>query len=120
MVTNHGRTNINTSNNNNGGGNTNSPASSVSIAATHYGTTGIQSTILPTTTDASGNILPPQGAEIKIPAVGATPVAVSTKLPAAVQQLSQQGMFLNHLYYMANKAQKKRKKKLTKNLYKIS
>uniref|UniRef100_A0A1A9V1Z9 Helicase domino n=1 Tax=Glossina austeni TaxID=7395 RepID=A0A1A9V1Z9_GLOAU len=92
MVTNHGRTNINNSNNNNNGcGNTNSPAGSVSIAATHYGTAGIQSTILPTTTDASGNILPPQGAEIKIPAVGATPVAVSTKLPAAVQQLSQQG-----------------------------
>lgn len=44
-------------------------------------------------TDASGNPLPPQGAEIKIPAVGATPVAVSTKLPAAVQQLTQQGMF---------------------------
>ncbi|XP_062544529.1 helicase domino isoform X2 [Armigeres subalbatus] len=33
----------------------------------------------------------PQGAEIKIPGVGATPVAVSTQLPAAVAQLSQQG-----------------------------
>ncbi|EAA11849.4 AGAP006165-PA [Anopheles gambiae str. PEST] len=33
----------------------------------------------------------PQGAEIKIPGVGATPVAVSTTLPAAVAQLSQQG-----------------------------
>ncbi|XP_055839323.1 helicase domino isoform X2 [Episyrphus balteatus] len=33
----------------------------------------------------------PQGAEIKIPAVGATPVAVSTQLPAAVVQLTQQG-----------------------------
>lgn len=35
----------------------------------------------------------PHGAEIKIPGVGATPVAVSTTLPAAVVQLSQQGMF---------------------------
>lgn len=34
----------------------------------------------------------PHGAEIKIPGVGATPVAVSTTLPAAVVQLSQQGM----------------------------
>lgn len=33
----------------------------------------------------------PQGAEIKIPGVGITPIAVSTKLPAAVAQLSQQG-----------------------------
>uniref|UniRef100_A0A2M4CNK1 Putative chromatin remodeling complex wstf-iswi small subunit n=1 Tax=Anopheles darlingi TaxID=43151 RepID=A0A2M4CNK1_ANODA len=33
----------------------------------------------------------PQGAEIKIPGIGATPVAVSTTLPAAVAQLSQQG-----------------------------
>lgn len=31
------------------------------------------------------------GAEIKIPGVGVTPVAVSTQLPAAVAQLSQQG-----------------------------
>ena len=36
-------------------------------------------------------IATPQEAEIKIPAVGATPVAVSTQLPAAVAQLSQQG-----------------------------
>lgn len=35
----------------------------------------------------------PLGAEIKIPGVGVTPVAVSTTLPAAVVQLSQQGMF---------------------------
>lgn len=34
----------------------------------------------------------PEGAEIKIPGVGVTPVAVSTQLPAAVAQLSQQGM----------------------------
>lgn len=34
----------------------------------------------------------PQGAEIKIPGVGITPIAVSTQLPAAVAQLSQQGM----------------------------
>lgn len=33
----------------------------------------------------------PHGAEIKISGVGVTPVAVSTKLPAAVVQLSQQG-----------------------------
>ncbi|XP_053674373.1 helicase domino [Anopheles nili] len=33
----------------------------------------------------------PQGAEIKIPGVGVTPVAVSTTLPAAVAQLTQQG-----------------------------
>lgn len=33
----------------------------------------------------------PHGTEIKIPGVGATPVAVSTTLPAAVVQLSQQG-----------------------------
>uniref|UniRef100_A0A182QDT2 Helicase domino n=1 Tax=Anopheles farauti TaxID=69004 RepID=A0A182QDT2_9DIPT len=39
----------------------------------------------------AGTIGLPQGAEIKIPAVGATPVAVSTTLPAAVAQLSQQG-----------------------------
>lgn len=36
----------------------------------------------------------PLGAEIKIPGVGVTPVAVSTTLPAAVVQLSQQGMFI--------------------------
>lgn len=38
----------------------------------------------------------PQGAEIKIPGVGVTPVAVSTQLPAAVAQLTQQGMSLIH------------------------
>lgn len=40
--------------------------------------------------ETSGNASPPE-AEIKIPSVGATPVAVSTKLPAAVVQLTQQG-----------------------------
>lgn len=42
----------------------------------------------------------PHGAEIKIPGVGATPVAVSTTLPAAVAQLSQQGkkLFSNFLF----------------------
>nr|XP_029735558.1 helicase domino isoform X1 [Aedes albopictus] len=40
---------------------------------------------------ASSSSTLPQGAEIKIPGVGATPVAVSTQLPAAVAQLSQQG-----------------------------
>lgn len=39
----------------------------------------------------------PHGAEIKIPGVGATPVAVSTTLPAAVVQLSQQGKQLKLL-----------------------
>lgn len=33
----------------------------------------------------------PHGVEIKIPGVGATPVAISTTLPAAVAQLTQQG-----------------------------
>jgi len=33
----------------------------------------------------------PEGAEIKIPGVGITPIAVSTQLPAAVAQLSQKG-----------------------------
>lgn len=41
----------------------------------------------------------PQGAEIKIPGVGATPVAVSTTLPAAVAQLSQQGNIIFVLYF---------------------
>ncbi|XP_075165113.1 domino helicase [Haematobia irritans] len=70
-----------------------SASSSSSPSASSTLTSGnVQSSLLPSTaTDASGNPLPPQGAEIKIPAVGATPVAVSTKLPAAVQQLTQQG-----------------------------
>ena len=33
----------------------------------------------------------PEGAEIKIPGVGSTPIAVSTQLPAAVAQLTQKG-----------------------------
>lgn len=37
---------------------------------------------------------PAHGTEIKIPGVGATPVAVSTQLPAAVVQLSQLGEFV--------------------------
>lgn len=41
----------------------------------------------------------PHGAEIKIPGVGATPVAVSTTLPAAVVQLSQQGMFVVSFWF---------------------
>lgn len=36
----------------------------------------------------------PEGAEIKIPGVGSTPIAVSTQLPAAVAQLSQKGKFV--------------------------
>lgn len=45
---------------------------------------------LSTGAGAGASVLP-QGAEIKIPGVGVTPVAVSTQLPAAVAQLSQQG-----------------------------
>lgn len=51
-------------------------------------------TSAPTSTHTVSN--QPLGAEIKIPGVGVTPVAVSTTLPAAVVQLSQQGM-LNSL-----------------------
>ncbi|XP_037816114.1 helicase domino isoform X2 [Lucilia sericata] len=69
---------------------TSSSSSSTTSASSNASTPNIQQQTL-TATDASGNPLPPQGAEIKIPAVGATPVAVSTKLPAAVQQLTQQG-----------------------------
>lgn len=38
-----------------------------------------------------------QGAEVKVPGIGVTPVAVSTTLPTAVAQLSQQG--LCHFFY---------------------
>ncbi|XP_061388669.1 helicase domino [Musca vetustissima] len=72
--------------------NNSSVTSSTASNAAAVGNVQTAATLLPSTaTDASGNPLPPQGAEIKIPAVGATPVAVSTKLPAAVQQLTQQG-----------------------------
>jgi hypothetical protein len=37
----------------------------------------------------------PEGAEIKIPGVGSTPIAISTQLPAAVAQLTQKGEFLS-------------------------
>jgi hypothetical protein len=37
----------------------------------------------------------PEGAEIKIPGVGSTPIAISTQLPAAVAQLSQKGEFIS-------------------------
>jgi E1A-binding protein p400 len=40
----------------------------------------------------------PQEAEIKIPSVGATPVAVSTQLPAAVAQLNNQGIVIIHFH----------------------
>lgn len=33
----------------------------------------------------------PEGAEIKIPGVGSTPIAISKQLPAAVAQLTQKG-----------------------------
>ncbi len=45
----------------------------------------------------------PQGAEIKIPGVGVTPVAVSTKLPAAVAQLTQQGKIGNFSQFIFHK-----------------
>ncbi|XP_065370564.1 helicase domino [Calliphora vicina] len=70
---------------------TSSSSSSASSSASSTASTPNTQQQALTATDASGNPLPPQGAEIKIPAVGATPVAVSTKLPAAVQQLTQQG-----------------------------
>jgi hypothetical protein len=39
----------------------------------------------------------PEGAEIKIPGVGSTPIAVSTQLPAAVAQLNQKGELIGTL-----------------------
>lgn len=57
-----------------------------------------------TTTTTVGSSLP-IGAEIKIPGVGVTPVAVSTTLPAAVVQLSQQGLcfcFFFHIICLFN------------------
>ncbi|XP_002138575.3 helicase domino isoform X1 [Drosophila pseudoobscura] len=59
------------------------PAATTPAASTSTTTSG-------SLVEASGNVHPPE-AEIKIPAVGATPVAISTKLPAAVVQLTQQG-----------------------------
>jgi len=49
-------------------------------------------------TNTKDNSLLPKDAEIKIPGVGVTPVAVSTKLPAAVAQLTQQGDLL--IYFL--------------------
>nr|XP_050859524.1 helicase domino isoform X2 [Vespula vulgaris] len=46
---------------------------------------------LPPVTSASTTVPTNQSAEVKISGVGVTPVAVSTTLPAAVAQLSQQG-----------------------------
>lgn len=42
----------------------------------------------------------PEGAEIKIPGVGSTPIAVSTQLPAAVAQLTQKGEFLAQNFFV--------------------
>ncbi|XP_039480990.1 helicase domino isoform X1 [Drosophila santomea] len=53
-------------------------------------TSGAATSTSAASVEASGNVLAVE-AEIKIPAVGATPVAISTKLPAAVVQLTQQG-----------------------------
>ncbi|KQS62282.1 uncharacterized protein Dere_GG22110, isoform B [Drosophila erecta] len=64
----------------------NNSSSTVTAAAT----SGAASSTSATSVEASGNVLAVE-AEIKIPAVGATPVAISTKLPAAVVQLTQQG-----------------------------
>lgn len=41
----------------------------------------------------------PEGAEIKIPGVGSTPIAISTQLPAAVAQLSKKGEFLHSVLF---------------------
>lgn len=49
------------------------------------------SPIVPTTTATTTAPNTPHGVEIKIPGVGVTPVAISTTLPAAVAQLTQQG-----------------------------
>lgn len=87
--TKHGASNVRLSTNS--GNNNNNTLDNGTATITVSTTT---SNILPTIKDATGNIVPPQGAEIKIPAIGATPVAVSTKLPAAVQQLTQQGKCL--------------------------
>ncbi|XP_067632561.1 helicase domino isoform X1 [Eurosta solidaginis] len=81
------------------GSNSNSSSSGASIRATQNASNLRTATTTISTpnsgsvsgsANASGDVLP-QGAEIKIPAVGATPVAVSTKLPASVVQLTQQG-----------------------------
>ncbi|XP_053962769.1 helicase domino [Anastrepha ludens] len=85
------------------GSNSNSSCSGASSAATQNAGNSLTATATTSTpgssgsvsgnltsTDATSDVLP-QGAEIKIPAIGATPVAVSTKLPAAVVQLTQQG-----------------------------
>ncbi|XP_020713427.2 helicase domino isoform X2 [Ceratitis capitata] len=81
--------NSNSSNSSSGGSGSTAAATS-NLLTTTTTSTPIASSTSANTIDASGDVLP-QGAEIKIPAVGATPVAVSTKLPAAVVQLTQQG-----------------------------
>lgn len=43
----------------------------------------------------------PEGAEIKIPGVGSTPIAISTQLPAAVAQLSKKGELLYYVYFFS-------------------
>jgi hypothetical protein len=47
--------------------------------------------LIPTSLPQQLNQSLPEGAEIKIPGVGSTPIAISTQLPAAVAQLSQKG-----------------------------
>lgn len=85
--TKHGTSNVRLSTNSGNNNTLDNGTATITVSTT-------TSNILPTIKDATGNIVPPQGAEIKIPAIGATPVAVSTKLPAAVQQLTQQGKCL--------------------------
>lgn len=67
-------------------------SSSTAVLSAAAGSATASSSSAANPVEASGNVLPPE-AEIKIPAVGATPVAISTKLPAAVVQLTQQGKF---------------------------
>lgn len=55
----------------------------------------------------------PEGAEIKIPGVGSTPIAISKQLPAAVAQLSQKGetKIFQNLFSLLTKNQQTRDKK---------
>lgn len=44
-----------------------------------------------------------QGAEVKVPGIGVTPVAVSTTLPTAVAQLSQQGLWKTFFLFRSSR-----------------
>lgn len=72
-----------------------SQLSAVTTAATTITTTTTTITTTTTTTSTSVSTVvssAQNAAEVKISGVGVTPVAVSTTLPAAVAQLSQQGI----------------------------